>query len=1087
MKRNFTLLILPVFFLCWVGWPVKGQANPPDLEAESIFDSESAEKAVQITVEGQVVDQNGEPLIGVNVLVKGTAKGTSTDFDGRFELDDVDPDAVLVLSYVGYETLEVLVDGRSSLTITMTSDSQMLDEVVVTALGIKKERKALGYAVQDIGSEELMKNKNTNLVNSLSGKIAGVNITQTSGGAGAGASIILRGGTSLERDNQPLFVVDGIIYDNSTSINGNSAFDGAQSTNSVYSNRVMDINPEDIENVSVLKGPAAAALYGSRAAAGVVVITTKRGQEGAATVNFHSRYIANWANRLPEMQSMYKRGAYQQDGILLEGDATTTMGSWGAKFSEGETMYDNIGDFFQNSGTWDNTVSVSGGTATGNFYFSASDYRQDGIIPNSSYDKTTFRLNGEQRYGILKLGANIAYSMSDQLSSLTSGGLYNSGGSGAVQGAYIWPRDLDMNHWLNEDGSKHRLFESELVQNDFDNPYWILNKMPHTNNTKRMTGSFDVNLEITDWWNLTYTLGLDRYTTITDRFAEPGSGIALMYQKGFLSENERTFEYLSSNIMSSFEKKISDFELNLLLGSTAEATQVDYNGRMAWNFIIPGFYSVTNVANTDLQIGQSMMRKRLVGAYGEFRASYRDFAYLTVSGRNDWTSTLPLDNRSYFYPSVSGSFVFTELMPKSDFLTFGKLRASWARVGKDADAYVTNTYVVSPAEYTLYNSGQGVGVRNDWLRGNRELIPEITESRELGLDLRLFNSNLGLELTYYENKSINQLMQPRTSQATGYILMWTNAGTINNKGLEFSAKFSPVENRDFRWDVTLNASGNRGKVDDLLPGLEILYVTDVQVGNAKAASFNQGNFMAISGSKWLRSPEGHLVLNPESGMPTSDGLVTHEIGNREPKLFGGLNNEFQYKNWNLSFLLDYRIGGDIYNGTDYYMTNNGMSARSQDREKLSITGVVKTGETQGPDGETIPTYSDVQTFEYEAGKMYEIGSQTVSGEHIINNYYWQNAYNLESRNYMVNTNWLRLRNVSLSYTLPAEVLTRLRGIKGVTATFSGTNLFLWTNYKGMDPETSAAGSGAIGSSSVGIDYNGIPALAGVSFGLNVTI
>lgn len=1087
MKRNFTLLILPVFFLCWVGWPVKGQANPPDLEAESIFDSESAEKAVQITVEGQVVDQNGEPLIGVNVLVKGTAKGTSTDFDGRFELDDVDPDAVLVLSYVGYETLEVLVDGRSSLTITMTSDSQMLDEVVVTALGIKKERKALGYAVQDIGSEELMKNKNTNLVNSLSGKIAGVNITQTSGGAGAGASIILRGGTSLERDNQPLFVVDGIIYDNSTSINGNSAFDGAQSTNSVYSNRVMDINPEDIENVSVLKGPAAAALYGSRAAAGVVVITTKRGQEGAATVNFHSRYIANWANRLPEMQSMYKRGGYQQDGILLEGDATTTMGSWGAKFSEGETMYDNIGDFFQNSGTWDNTVSVSGGTATGNFYFSASDYRQDGIIPNSSYDKTTFRLNGEQRYGILKLGANIAYSMSDQLSSLTSGGLYNSGGSGAVQGAYIWPRDLDMNHWLNEDGSKHRLFESELVQNDFDNPYWILNKMPHTNNTKRMTGSFDVNLEITDWWNLTYTLGLDRYTTITDRFAEPGSGIALMYQKGFLSENERTFEYLSSNIMSSFEKKISDFELNLLLGSTAEATQVDYNGRMAWNFIIPGFYSVTNVANIDLQIGQSMMRKRLVGAYGEFRASYRDFAYLTVSGRNDWTSTLPLDNRSYFYPSVSGSFVFTELMPKSDFLTFGKLRASWARVGKDADAYVTNTYVVSPAEYTLYNSGQGVGVRNDWLRGNRELIPEITESRELGLDLRLFNSNLGLELTYYENKSINQLMQPRTSQATGYILMWTNAGTINNKGLEFSAKFSPVENRDFRWDVTLNASGNRGKVDDLLPGLEILYVTDVQVGNAKAASFNQGNFMAISGSKWLRSPEGHLVLNPESGMPTSDGLVTHEIGNREPKLFGGLNNEFQYKNWNLSFLLDYRIGGDIYNGTDYYMTNNGMSARSQDREKLSITGVVKTGETQGPDGETIPTYSDVQTFEYEAGKMYEIGSQTVSGEHIINNYYWQNAYNLESRNYMVNTNWLRLRNVSLSYTLPAEVLTRLRGIKGVTATFSGTNLFLWTNYKGMDPETSAAGSGAIGSSSVGIDYNGIPALAGVSFGLNVTI
>src|SRR5690625_3119770 len=247
------------------------------------------------------------------------------------------------------------------------------------------------------------------------------------------------------------------------------------------------------------------------------------------------------------------------------------------------------------------------------------------------------------------------------------------------------------------------------------------------------------------------------------------------------------------------------------------------------------------------------------------------------------------------------------------------------------------------------------------------------------------------------------------------------------------------------------------------------------------------NLISISGSKWFRSPEGHLVLNPDSRMPTSDGLVTHEIGNREPKMFGGLNNEFQYKNWNLSFLLDYRIGGDIYNGTDYYMTNNGMSARSQDRETLSITGVVKTGETQGPGGETIPTYSDVKTFDYEAGKMYEIGSQTMSGEHIINNYYWQSAYNLESRNYMVNTNWLRLRNVSLSYSLPSDVLTRLPGVKGVTATFSGTNLFLWTNYKGMDPDTSAAGSGAIGSCSVGIDYNGILDMAGVIFGLDVTI
>lgn len=1037
----------------------------------------------QIPAKGKVVEQNGDPIIGASVQVKGVAGvGAVTNMNGDFSLN-VPNGAVLMFSYVGMKPVEMI--ATTSMHVVMSEDSEVLEDVIITAMGIKKERKALGYSVQDIGGDELMKNKSTNLVNSLSGKISGVNITQTSGGAGAGSSIILRGGTSLERDNQPLFVVDGVIYDNSTSINGNSGFDGAQSTNSVYSNRVMDINPEDIENISVLKGPAAAALYGSRAASGVVVVTTKKGKEGAATVSFNSRYISNWANRLPLTQNKYKRGLYQQNGDLLDGEATTTMGSWGAKFGANETIYDNLGNFFQNSGTWDNTVSVSGGTATNSFYFSASDYRQNGIIPNSSYDKTTFRLNGEQRYGILKLGGNIAYSVADQLSSLTSGGLYNSGGSGSVQGAYIWPRDLDMNNWLNEDGSKFRLFPTELVQNDFDNPYWILNKMPHTSNTKRMTGNFDVGLKITDWWNVNYTLGVDRYTTNTTRFAEPGSGISLAYQKGFLSENDRTYEYLSSNLMTNFQQQVSDFDFNLLLGTTAEATQVDYNGRMAWNFIIPGFYSVTNVANTDLRIAQSMMRKRLVGLFGEFRASYRNFAYLTVTGRNDWTSTLPVENRSYFYPSVSGSVIFTELMPKSDFLTFGKVRASWARVGKDADAYVTNTYVVSPAEYTIYNSGQGVGVRNDWLRGNKELIPEITESSEYGIDLRLFNK-LGLELTYYQNRSINQLMQPRTSQATGYILMWTNAGTINNKGLEFSANYSPIDTKDFKWNVTLNASGNRGKVEDLLEGMEILYVTDVQVGNAKAASFNQGNFMAISGSKWERSPEGHLVLNPESGMPTSDGLVTHEIGNREPILFGGLNNDFQYKNWNFSFLIDYRLGGDIYNGTDYYMTNMGMSARSQDREHLSITGVVKTGEVAGPDGKMIPTYSDLQTFEYNAGEMYTIGSQEVSGEHIINNYYWQSAYNLESRNYMVNTNWLRLRNIAVSYSLPKDVVNKIKGVKGITANLTGNNLLLWTNYKGMDPETSAAGSGAIGSSSVGIDYNGIPALSGVSFGINVT-
>lgn len=1083
-KKDKDMLLKKILCLLVIGFIFSlSNSNASSLKPHTEYLFEHNQDQARITVKGIVVDKKGEPLIGVSIKEKDSVNGTLTDPNGGYSIT-VEENAILIFTYIGYKEQSILVENKKIIDVVLEEDVQMMSEVVVTALGIKKEKKALGYSVEDIGAEELMKNKTANILNSLSGKIAGVNITQTSGGAGAGANIILRGGTSLERDNQPLFVVDGIIYDNSTNINGNSAFDGAQSTNSTYSNRVMDINPEDIENMSVLKGPAASALYGSRASSGVIVITTKKGSEGAIQINVNSKFSTNWANRLPEQQSVYKRGEYAENGDLLEGDATNTMGSWGAPFASDEAVYDNLGNFFQASNTWDNSISLSGGSKNSTFYFSASNFNQTGVIPTTKYDKTTFRFNGEQKFGKLKLGANVAYSIANQNSTLTSGGLYDTSGEGALQAAMIWPRDLDMKHWLNEDGTKYRLFDWQLVQNDYDNPYWILNKMPRKDKTNRFTANVKLDLDVTDWWNISYVAGIDRYDQETSRFSAPGSGISLIYQKGLLTENERKFEYLTSNLMTNFHKQISDFDLNLLLGTTAESTEVKYNGRKAWNFIIPDFYTVTNVANTDLAIAQSRSQKRLVGVYGEFRASYKNMLYATVTGRNDWTSTLPINNRSYFYPSVSGSFIFTEVLPESKILSFGKIRASWARVGKDASAYVTNTYVNSP-EFTLYDGGNGLGIRDEWARGNPYLIPEITESQEYGFDLKFFNNRLGIEYTYYNNKSIDQLVSPRLSQTTGYIFAMTNVGVIVNNGMELTITGQPIKTKDFTWDITVNASGNRGKVKDLLPGLDILYVTDVQVGTAKAASFNKGNFMAISGSKWRRSPDGNIVLDPSTGMPLSDGLSTYEIGNREPKVFGGINNSLQYKNWNFSFLFEYRIGGHVYNGTDYYMTTNGMSTRTANRENLSITGVVETG--KDADGNII--YSDPKTFTYDANQMYDIkvGGEThkQSGRYIINNY-WQGSYMTESANLMTETNWLRLRSVSLSYTLPQSTINKLKVIKGLTATVTGNNLLLWTNYKGMDPETSAAGSGAVGSSSVGIDYCGVPALSGISFGLKIT-
>lgn len=452
--------------------------------------------------------------------------------------------------------------------------------------------------------------------------------------------------------------------------------------------------------------------------------------------------------------------------------------------------------------------------------------------------------------------------------------------------------------------------------------------------------------------------------------------------------------------------------------------------------------------------------------------------FLNVTGRNDWTSTLPVDNRSYFYPSVGGSFVFTELMKDSrpDWLDFGKLRASWARVGKDANPYVTNTYLWKPVEYL----GGIVGAGNNWQKGNPFLKPETTGSFEVGAELRFFKGRLGVDYAYYTNNSYNQILSPRLGQSTGYIFISVNGGDIYNKGMELSLTGKPIVKNDFVWESTLNMSRNKGTVDNLLAGVNILYVTDVQVGNAKAASFNGGNFMGISGSQWTRTPDGKVVLDANTGMPTSDNQTTYNIGNREPKLTGGFNNSLTYKNFNLSFLFDFRIGGDIYNGTDYAMTINGMSKRTEDRDQLILDGAIRNGGTNDA-----PVYEN-KTFTFLADQMYTIKGVSTSGRKIIQDY-WSDFYARESANFMVKTNWLRLRNISMSYNFSDGVLKNAgvsKVVKGLTATLTGTNLWLLTNYKGLDPEASAAGSGVTGSSSVGIDYNGVPSTAGVMFGLN---
>lgn len=1045
---------------------------------DGIFSSGFTAVAQAQRATGTVVDETGEPLPGVSVIVAGKPGGVTTDIDGKFSLS-AKPGDVLKLSYIGYKPMEIKFDGQP-INVAMQPDAANLDEVVVTALGIKKDRKALGYAIDEINSEELMRNKTSNAVTSLSGKIAGVNITQAGGGAGEGAQIVLRGGTSLERDNQPLFVVDGVIYDNSTSVAGNSAFDGTQAASTTNSNRVMDINPEDIESMSVLKGPAAAALYGSRAANGVVIITTKRGnQDGNVEVNVNAKYISQWAVRLPKTQKKYGHGYWQDQYDSATGAYTGTnyndqsYNAWGKEI-DGQ-VYDNVGDFYQTGGAWDTNVSVAGGSKNNTFYLSGSYYDQDGIIPTTGYKKATFRFNGEQKWKVFTFGANVAYSQARTRKTLTSAGLYGGGGSGALYAVDTYAPDLDMKHYLNEDGTRFHLLDGEESYEGKTNPYWVINKNTIKDHTDRFTGNLSIKADITDWWWISFRSGIDTYTYNDSKIIAAGGVQKKSWADGMFAENDYRHQYISTNLMTNFSKTFGDFSFNLLGGFTTDDTHTWSNYRMAWEFIVPEFYSFANAGETSKKFESKSSRKRLMGVYGEFRADWRNTVFLSVTGRNDWSSTLPIENRSYFYPSFSGSFVFTELMQPNDVLSFGRVRASWARVGKDTSAYQLSTAAWAVQEFL----GGYMGTAAYWQAGNPYLKPEISESTELGLELRFFNNRLKFDYAFYTNNSFNQIMSPRLSNFTGYILRSVNAGDVYNKGMELSIGGTAIDTKDWTWETTLNMAGNRGTVRHLMDGVDVLYVTDVQMGGAKAASYNDGVFMGLEGGKWLYDAKGNVILD-KNNMPQKSEKANLYVGNREPKFTGGWNNNLRWKNWSLNMLWEFRVGGMVYNGTKYAMTAAGTSALSGDRESITISGVHQTG----TDNDGNPIYGEVETHTYDADKTYTYNDKTVSGRWLINNYY-QDYYLWEANNWTTKVNSLRLRTISLSYSVPKAALAKTKVIKNAVVTASASNILLFTNYDG-DPEVAAAGSGVTGSSSVGFDYCGVPSTASFAFGVNLT-
>nr|WP_321330968.1 TonB-dependent receptor [uncultured Bacteroides sp.] len=554
-------------------------------------------------------------------------------------------------------------------------------------------------------------------------------------------------------------------------------------------------------------------------------------------------------------------------------------------------------------------------------------------------------------------------------------------------------------------------------------------------------------------------------------YRAPGGAVVEKYQNGYLSKGDVSYQYISTNVMSNMHKTFGNLDFNLLLGTTTEATRTNNVTRWGYDFVAEDVIGFSNIASANQYLRDNTTRKRMVGAYGELRASYKNIVYLTATGRNDWSSTLPVENRSYFYPSVSGSFVFTELLPKNNILSFGKIRASWAQVGKDADPYSTSFYMWPVA---TVNGGK-LAMGNSWTGGSLNLKPEIQDSYEFGTELRFLNGRLGIDYTYYYSKTKDQLCAPRLAQSTGYIFLTLNGGSVINKGMELSITGKPIVTRDFEWEATLNLSGNRGRLGDFIDGVDVFYVTDAQIGAAKAGSIpNGGYFLGLTGNKWLtqKGEDGadHYLVDEATGLYKDSQVETNIVGNREPTMIGGFNNSLTYKNFNLSFLLDLRLGGDIYNGTEYYLASKGLSTKTLDRESVTVSGISsKTGEAI--------------SYTYDADKTYTVNGAQKSGKYMIQQY-WDN-YGKNAENFITKTNWIRLRSISLSYDFK-DLLKRQSVVKGLSATITGDNLFLITNYKGLDPETCVAGSGTGGSGSAGIDYCGVPATAGMSFGINVT-
>ncbi|GJM31617.1 MAG: SusC/RagA family TonB-linked outer membrane protein [Saprospiraceae bacterium] len=1037
-------------------------------------------------INGVVSDfRTGESLIGVTIVVKGQEGiGTVTNFDGSYSLNVPDQTTTLIFSFIGYETKEVQIEEKTTINVWLNEAVNQLDEVVVTAVGIEAKKRGLGYSIEEIGAKEIEHSNEANIVSSLSGKSAGVFVTASSGSPGASANIRIRGNKSINGSNKPLFIIDGVPIDNTSSGNGTVGVD--------VSNRAIDINPNDVENISVLKGPAATALYGIRAANGAIFITTKRGKVGAPRITLRSSFGLSEVNQVPARQFIYSQGTYtggqsvyrgpesgeansfglRMDQLEYDGDASYLYDTNGRLVPKGQgngvpaIIYNPEEDFFDTGYTYDNNVSVSGGSEKLTYYISAGNYYQKGVVPKSDWNRTSFKGNFDvQLSDRLSLGSNTTIALSggdrktrgNALSGVTVGlfrspisfdnGAKKTGRDAAnTPNAYIFP---------NGEQRAYRGTDS------YDNPYWSVNRVPFQDEVNRLIQSVSLKYKLTPWLSAAYKIGLDHYSDKRESAWDIHSGSEI---NGRIDLDNRLSTDLNSDFLLLFNKDFDeDFSVNATLGHNYFSSDFNTRSISGVDLSKQGFYHISNAAVTTTN--ESISRRKLVGVFADVKLDWKNIVYLNLTGRNDWSSTLPKQNNSFFYPTVSFGLEFTELFGLTDhkFLSYGKLRASYGQVGNDASIYLTENYYnqadADGDNLLAGNSFPAFGI-NSFERagtlGNADLKAETTTTIELGADLKLLLGRFNIDFTYYKATTTDLIVEADISAPSGFIVAPINAGEIENEGIELLIEINPIRTDHFRWDIGANFTAFKNIVTELPEGIDQLSLASF---SALSSLILEGEpYGVLVGTAYQRNTQGQMIIGAD-GWP----LINTEqikVGDPNPDWLAGIRNTFTYKGLRVSALLDIRTGGDIWNGTMGVLNGLGVGYESgRDRE---ITGFVYEGVTESGEINTTPV-----DFANPAN-----GTSGIKWK--------KNGFLGLAEDNIEDASWFRLREVVLSYTFPQRWFgTSL--LKGATLSLSGRNLWLKTDYTGIDPETNLRGD----SNATGWDYFNLPNTKGYSFSLNL--